>query len=211
LATHSITDVSLLVHVKDPQNHDAWARFDAKYRPMLVQFCRQKMGMAEDMADEASQQVLVKLVSGMRNFRYDPNRSFRAWLKRVARNSVLNTFRDMHPDRGKGGSVFDGVATLPDRNNDEEELSDRLSKELEECLFEECKDLVRARVTEQTWNAFTMLQSGVKGREVATTLKMKLATVYRVKTRVLNLFREEVTLKLRSKEGSPETSTRENK
>ena len=194
--------MSLLIRVQDPENHDAWARFDAKYRPLITHFCLKKFSMTPEEADEAAQDVLVKLVSNMKAFRYDSKRSFRAWLSTVARNSVIDGMRKKRPDHAMGGSEqIERLANVPERVDEKEgELAERLTNELRQNLFDECETLVKQRVTEQTWNAFTMLRAGKKAAEVSEVLGMKVATVYRAKTRVLKLFREEVTLKLQAGE-----------
>jgi RNA polymerase sigma-70 factor (ECF subfamily) len=194
----SSTNVSLLIQVQDPDNHDAWALFDAKYRPLIAHFCQKKFAMSPGDADEAAQDVLVKLVSNMRAFQYDSKRSFRAWLSTVARNSVIDGMRKKRPDRAIGGSEqIDRLGNVPAKaSEDEDELAEKLTTELRQTLFDECESLVKERVNEQTWNAFTMLRAGKKAAEVGDVLDMKIATVYRAKTRVLKLFREEVTLKL---------------
>lgn len=200
--TPSSTDVSLLIRVQDPKDQDAWSRFDAKYRPLITHFCIKKFSMSSVDAEEAAQDVLVKLVSNMRVFKYDSKRSFRAWLSTVARNSVVDGLRKKRIDHGAGGSQqVDLLNNLPaDHANDEEELAEKLTMELRQTLFEECEELVKGRVTEQTWNAFTMLRAGKRAQQVGETLDMKVATVYRAKTRVLRLFREEVALKLKTTE-----------
>lgn len=198
----SSTNVSLLIRVQDPENHDAWSRFDARYRPMVVHFCRKKFEMSAEEADEAAQDVLIKLVSNMRAFEYDSKRSFRAWLRTVARNSVIDGMRKKRLDRAAGGSDhIDRLANVPEEADpDEDELAEKLSHELRLSLFEECESLVKGRVSEQTWNAFTMLRAGKKAAEVGDVLDMRVATVYRAKTRVLKLFREEVTIKLQARD-----------
>ena len=151
-------------------------------------------------ADEAAQDVLVKLVSNMRAFDYDSSRSFRAWLSTVARNSVIDGMRKKRLDQATGGSEqIDRLKNVPEKPSAaEDELAETLRLELRQMLFGECEELVKNRVTEQTWNAFAMLRAGKKAAEVAEVLSMKVATVYRAKTRVLKLFREEVTLKLQT-------------
>lgn len=192
--------MSLLVRVKDPQNHDAWARFDSKYRPMIVQFCQAKLRMSSEAADEAAQVVLVKLLKNMRAFEYDPKQSFRAWLHRVTRNSVIDAMRGSKPDQGVGGSdVIERLNNISDDADEQGELAEQLSFELRRSLFAECEGLVRSRVSEQTWDAFTMLRDGAKAAEVSQVLGMSVAAVYRSKTRVLNFFREEVNQRLKAR------------
>ena len=196
----STTNVSLLIKVQDPNNQDAWYRFDARYRPLIAHFCRKKFAMTPDEADEAAQDVLIKLVANMKQFKYNPNRSFRAWLATVAKNSVIDGMRRRKKDRATGGSEhLDRLANVIS-DTDKDELAEQLTMELRKSLFEECESLVKSRVTEQTWNAFTMLRAGKKAAEVGDVLGMKLATVYRAKTRVLKLFREEASMRLRTRD-----------
>ena len=197
----SSTNVSLLIRVQDPDNHDAWARFDAQYRPLITHFCRKRFNMPPAEAEEAAQDVLVKLVANMKQFKYDSKRSFRSWLSTVAKNSVIDGMRKRRLDRAAGGSDHnDRLANVPDSASEKDELAEKLSLELQQSLFDECEALVKARVTEQTWNAFTMLRAEKKAAEVSEVLDMRLATVYRAKTRVLKLFREEVELKLQARD-----------
>lgn len=157
--------------------------------------------MPIDSADEAAQVVLVKLLNNMREFEYDPRHSFRAWLKRVTRNSVIDAMRRKQPDRAVGGSdVIEKLNNISADDSEHDDLVDQLSLELRRTLFSECEGFVRERVTEQTWAAFTMLREGKKANDVSQMLGMTVASVYRAKTRVLKLFREEVTMKLRTRD-----------
>lgn len=200
--SNSSTNVSLLIRVKDPENHDAWARFDAMYRPMIVRFCQTRFSLSAEAAEEAAQVVLVKLLQNMRSFEYNPKHSFRAWLTRVTRNSVIDGIRKARPDRAAGGS--DVMSRLQNISKDDEtsrdDLAKRLSIELRKALFDECEDLVRSRVEEHTWLIFTMLRDGKKAAEVSKLTGNSVPAVYQSKTRVLKLFREEVTLRLKAGE-----------
>lgn len=152
-------------------------------------------------ADEAAQVVLVKLLRNMREFEYDPKHSFRAWLNRVTRNSVIDGMRRARPDRGVGGSdVIERLNNISKDREEHDELIERLSLELRQSLFDECEALVQGRVSTQTWTAFCSLRDGEKAATVGEQLGMTVAAVYRAKTRVLKLFREEVTLRLQSRD-----------
>lgn len=190
------TSPTLLSQVRDPDNHDAWYRFDAKYRPMIMHFCRTRFSMSQDQADEAAQSVLVKLVGNMRKFRYDRNQNFRGWLSRITRNTVINSLQRGPQDKAAGGSeVGEMLHSVP--QSSAQELEGRLSLELMRSLFEECEDSIKKRITEQTWNAFVMLRGGTKGEQVAEALGMHVGAVYRAKTRVMNFFRDEIAKRLK--------------
>ena len=166
---------------------------------MIVRFCQARFSMSPESADEAAQVVLVKLLQNMSKFEYDSRQSFRAWLTRVTRNSVIDSMRQLRIDRGVGGSdVIDRLSRLSADESDEA-FSDQLSLELRQSLFGECEKLVQQRVSEQTWAAFTMLRGGQKAADVGQQLGMTVAAVYRAKTRVLKFFREEVALKLKAR------------
>ena len=156
--------------------------------------------MPFEAADEAAQVVLVKLLKNMREFEYNPQQSFRAWLNRVTRNSVVDGMRRLRPDQGVGGSdVIERLHNISD-STEHQDLADSLSMELRQTLFDECERDVRQRVNEQTWEAFSRLRSGQKASDVGTELGMSVGSIYRAKTRVLQMFREEVTLRLNSKD-----------
>src|SRR6516162_11665330 len=63
---------------------EAWAEFVRRYGPRLYSWCRRWQLQDSDTQD-VTQTVLVKLVTKMQTFEYDPARSFRAYLKTLAR------------------------------------------------------------------------------------------------------------------------------
>src|SRR4051812_6689733 len=105
MATHSIdagplgTSQTLLVRVRDRGDHEAWAAFDARYRPLVLGWCRR---WAPREADDAAQEVFAKLVSAIG--RYEPGRGrFRPWLKTVAENLMRALRRRPGPLVGGSG------------------------------------------------------------------------------------------------------------
>jgi RNA polymerase sigma-70 factor (ECF subfamily) len=57
-----------------------------RYQPSIKRWCI-AWGSQDSPADDVSQEVLVKLFAALRKFRYDPSRSFRAWLKTVSQHA----------------------------------------------------------------------------------------------------------------------------
>src|SRR4051794_3741297 len=77
----SQTSITLLERLRDnPADPEAWERFVARYRPRIVGWCSER-GLQPADAEDVAQSVLTKLLHTMKLFRYDPSRSFRAWLK----------------------------------------------------------------------------------------------------------------------------------
>ena len=68
------------------QNQAAWTEFVDRYGRRIYGWCL-RWGLQEADALDVSQIVLLKLAQGMKDFTYDPGRSFRSWLKTVTRNA----------------------------------------------------------------------------------------------------------------------------
>src|SRR6516225_6837163 len=82
------TSLTLLERVqKFPADREAWDEFVRRYHPMIHAWCL-KWGLQACDADDVAQDVLVKLLAAMRSFRYDPSRSFHAWLKTVTHHTL---------------------------------------------------------------------------------------------------------------------------
>jgi RNA polymerase sigma-70 factor (ECF subfamily) len=63
-----------------------------------------KWGLQSSDADDVAQDVLLKLLNAMRNFRYDPSRSFCAWLRTVTQSALS----DFAAGRAKPGCPWRG-------------------------------------------------------------------------------------------------------
>jgi RNA polymerase sigma-70 factor (ECF subfamily) len=127
----------------------------------------------------------------MREFRYDPQRSFRAWLKTVTRHAWLAFEKTRRrPGGGSGDSeVHDQLLSVVARDD----LMARLDEAFDRELFEEAARRVRARVEPQTWEAFRLTaEEGLSGAEAAERIGMRVSQVYVAKKRVQEMLREEI-------------------
>jgi RNA polymerase sigma factor (sigma-70 family) len=148
---------------------------------------------------DVTQEVLLKLVKHLGNFRYDPAKGrFPDWLITVARNA----WSDVRERRRRAGwgSGDPQVHQLLEEQIDRDGFLEALDQEFLVELYEEAKARVQLRVNSQTWQAFQLLTiEGWSGAQVAAKLQMRLAAVYVAKNRVQKMLQEEVN-KL---EGSP--------
>ena len=62
---------------------DAWGDLYREFAPAIFRFCRRAMPTHED-AEDATMEIFMKLRGKLGQ--YDPNRSFTAWLYKVAAN-----------------------------------------------------------------------------------------------------------------------------
>src|SRR5262245_33000563 len=86
------TPFSLLERLRQPDAGAAWSRFVALYTPLIYSWaCR--MGLQEQDAADLVQDVFVLLLQKLPEFRYDPQRRFRAWLRTLVVNRWHDTCR----------------------------------------------------------------------------------------------------------------------
>jgi RNA polymerase sigma-70 factor (ECF subfamily) len=187
------TRLSLLRRLQqDPHDQFAWNEFVVRYGPRILAWCR-RWALQEADAQDVTQMVLLRLSVKLRTFVYDPTRSFRAWLKTLTHHA----WSDLAEERRRGGVPDpDQLQTLPARDD----LTVQLEEAFDLELLELATGRVRQRVAPATWDAFrlTALESR-SGAEAATHLGMQVAAVFKAKSNVVKLLREELQ---RLEEGS---------
>jgi len=183
------TRVSLLQRLRqEPADQHAWDEFVARYGPKILAWCR-RWDLQEADAQDVTQTVLLRLSLKLREFVYDPGRSFRAWLKTLTQHA----WSDLALQRRRAGSDAapneDRLQSLPAR--------DDLTRELEEAfdleLLELASSRVRQRVADSTWEAFRLTAlEGLSGAEAARRTGLRASHVYVARFRVQEMLREEV-------------------
>jgi RNA polymerase sigma-70 factor (ECF subfamily) len=187
----SETRLTLLSRLRrDPTNEAAWGEFVEHYGPKIYGWCA-RWRLQEADAQDVTQNVLLKLAEKMRDFVYDPSRSFRSWLKTVTHHAWVD-YRESRTRAGLGSGDSEMMGFL---NNIEarEDLFQRLDEEFDRELLEEAMRRVRLRVAQQTWQAFRLTAiDGLSGAEVAGQTGMQVAQVYVAKRRVQKMLETEV-------------------
>jgi RNA polymerase sigma factor (sigma-70 family) len=185
------TRITLLGRLRrDPTNQAAWNEFVDQYGPKIVGWC-QKWNLQEADAQDVTQNVLLKLAAKLRDFTYDPTRSFRAWLKTVAQHACSDFLHSRQkPGLGSGDSL---VAQVLLNAEAREDLLQHLEQEFDREILEEAMLRVRLRVAPQTWQAFWLTAyEALSGAEAAARIPMQVAQVYVAKRRVQKMLQEEV-------------------
>jgi RNA polymerase sigma-70 factor (ECF subfamily) len=185
------TNANLLGRVRrDAVDQAAWSEFAGRYGRQVFEWCRQWKLQEADALD-VTQTVLTKLAQKMSSFAYDPGRSFRAYLKTLTRYACCDFLESRkRPGTGDGGSqVLEQLATL-------EAPDDQLHQLYTECdqeLLQEAMSRVRARIQPHTWEAFRLTALEERpGAEVAERLQIKVATVFKAKSKVVKMLQEEI-------------------
>jgi RNA polymerase sigma-70 factor (ECF subfamily) len=185
------TSLTLLERVQRfPADLEAWDEFVRRYHPMIHTWCV-KWGLQVSDADDVAQDVLVKLLTAMRTFRYDPSRSFHAWLKTVTHHALSDFAADRRREPGQIGPDL-SIAELVDARVD---LQQRLENLFDRDLFQIAMRRVEKRVKPATWNAFRlMVLEGLSGQVVGQRLQIPVAHVFVAKNRVQKLLHEEIRI-----------------
>jgi len=182
------TSLTLMMRVQqDPADPRAWDDFVERYQPMIRAWCV-RWGSQPCDADDVTQQVLLKLLSAMKQFRHEPGSGFRGWLKTVTHNAWLDFAR--RPKNGQDAAGLDAIADSSDA------LAD-LEKEMQQAFERELLELAMRRVEERvkpnTWQAFRLTSiEDLSGAEAAERLGLPVSAVFVAKHRVLKLLEAEV-------------------
>jgi RNA polymerase sigma-70 factor (ECF subfamily) len=198
------TRVSLLGRLRrDPTNQAYWAEFVQHYGSKIYAWCR-RWDLQEADAQDVTQNVLLRLAEKMRDFSYDPSKSFRGWLRTLAHHAWSDFVAGrQRPGLGSGDS---GVAQMLHTVEARQDLLSRLEEEFDRELLEMAIGNVRLRVAPQTWEAFRLtVLEGLSGAEAAERIPMQVAQVFVAKRRVQQILQAEVA---RLEEGGrPERET----
>jgi RNA polymerase sigma-70 factor (ECF subfamily) len=191
-ASTSSTSITLLGRLRqEPADEAAWVEFVRRYGPQVYRWCRH-WRLQEADAEDVTQSVLVRLSGRMRTFTYDPARSFRAYLLTLARYACCDFLEaGKQAGAGTGGSDVLGLLETVEAGDD---LVRRLDEQFDQELLAEAQVRVKQRVEPHTWEAFRLTAlEGLSGADAAARLGLKVATVYKAKSKVQQMLQEEVS------------------
>jgi RNA polymerase sigma-70 factor (ECF subfamily) len=185
------TRVTLLTQLRQvPFNQAEWDEFVERYGGHIYRWCRQ-WNLQDADAEDVTQDILMKLTQKLRNFAYDPSRSFRGWLKTVAHHA----WRDFNDSRWQAqraagdNHVRELILTLEAR----EDLAQKLEGLFDLELLEAAEVRVRLRVAPHTWEAFRLVAlEGLPVADVAASIRMQVAMVYVARSKVQKMLQEEI-------------------
>ncbi len=192
------TSPTLLREVADWRNDPAWSRFRGRYDPLLRRWCRE-YGLDEESIDEVCQRIWIELANRMQTFRYDPDGTFRGWLRRLCTSRVVDFMRQRKTasllcldERDEPTRVVEPETALEMmETEDVGDLADRHHL----FLIDEARNVqatVRAKVKSPTWEAFWLVAVQDWTVELtANTLGMTRTAVYAARERVARMLNEE--------------------
>jgi RNA polymerase sigma-70 factor, ECF subfamily len=112
---------------------EAWGEIYREYAPAIFRFCRRAMPTKED-AEDATMEVFSKLWAGKLS-QYDQERSFTAWLYRVAANHCWDMLRRRKLRQDKETEDVDTIPLEhPEPSQLEKLIEERSSEEVRRAL-----------------------------------------------------------------------------
>jgi RNA polymerase sigma factor (sigma-70 family) len=174
--------------LEDPADPLAWDEFVKRYQPMIRAWCL-KWGSQSSDADDVAQQVLLKLLTAMKQYRRQAGSNFRGWLKTVTHNAWL----DFVTSRRISAPYPESINSFTDSSDAFEDLEKQMQLAFERELLDLAMRRVEQRVKPNTWEAFRLTAiENLQGVEVARRLNMDVSNVFVHKHRVLKMLEEEV-------------------
>ena len=188
----SSTRLSLLLRIRDLNDAEAWNRFVDLYGPYVARWC-QAMGLQEADSADATQAVLVKLMTVMQSWKLDSTKgSFRSWLRRVTHNVAIDLHRGWKERAAGDSDIMHGLAQLPD-NSFEEALWKSVETAYQQELLSMASEQVQLRVQPKTWMAYQLAcVDNLPAQEVAAKLQIAIGEVYVARSRVMKMLKSEV-------------------
>jgi RNA polymerase sigma factor (sigma-70 family) len=185
------TSATLLGRLRgQPTDQEAWSEFVDRYGARIYGWCR-RWSLQDADAKDVTQAVLATLCIKMRTFIYDPSLSFRGWLRTLTHHTwsdllVRRRLIVASGGRGEGAEWLESIEARDD-------LIVLLNEQFDHELLEEAIVRVRLRVEPHTWEAFRLTAfEGMHGTAVADRLHIKVATVFKAKSKVQRMLQEEV-------------------
>lgn len=187
----SHTSQSLLSQLRhQPADSDSWERFVDIYQPKIRRWCR-GWGLQQDDADDVAQNVLLAMSKQMKEFKYDTSGRFRAWLKTVSYRAWVDYIKSKNRQPLATGS--NELNELLNSVETRDSFVKNMDEECEREMLEQAMIVVRRRVNEHNWKAFQMtVFDGISGVTVAKELDMAITAVYKARSRIQEMLREQI-------------------
>ncbi len=185
------TSATLLREVRDGGNAEAWTQFESRYREMLVRFCCSR-GVQHADSEDIVQIVFSKLLSGLKNFEYDPTKGrFRDYLFRCVRSALSDwSARPM----AAGSPVVQREPVTEAGSGAEFE------REWMNHHYRMALEAIRKRVDAGSVGVLEATLLGTNVPEIARSLGMSEQAVYKAQQRMRQYLKEEIARQVREED-----------
>lgn len=193
------TRASLLKRVRNWEDTASWAEFHRLYRKLIYGLAR-RSGLSHADAEDVTQDVFKRVAETIQSFESDPDRgTFRGWLMNLTRWRILDKFGAKPKGEHLSGGHRDhtetgGTGTLgriPAANTVDAEWDADWQRHVLEAA---CERLAR-RVQPRHYQVFDLyVRQDRPVTEVARELRLNVAAVYLIASRLKRQLKAEVAL-----------------
>jgi RNA polymerase sigma-70 factor, ECF subfamily len=182
------TNPSLLLRLRDVQDRQAWELFVEIYGPLIFSYCLRRKLQNSDAAD-VSQEVFANVSKAISTFDYQTERGrFRDWLGLITHRELIRFWkRKERVNRLQSSEGQTEVESAEDRKGWDAHFHSE--------LLQHAMKRIQASFEPETWSIFERVWvNGEDSSEIATSLNIRVGSVYVAKSRVLNRLRAEVVM-----------------
>ena len=191
------THPSLLSRVRSSADDQAWREFDARYRSLILRYCRARRLQSAE-ADDVRQIVMLSLARYLHAFQYKPELGrFRDYLRRVVENAIrrYSTTRDRHSAAQIDAAHLDLVEDHGPPGHEQ-----LWEEEWVRHHYRQALAVVREHASEQSVAVFQEFLAGHSPEEVAEQFSMSLQAIYQVRQRMRKRLQKQIARQLHDEE-----------
>ena len=190
----SPTSTTLIVRIKEGEP-EGWNRFMRLYAPLIRRWCKKPGGrLTRQDRQDITQEVLIKVGRAVTDFDLKrESRSFRAWLRTITQNSIVD-FLEKKERRRPVSLLMSDTGHFKETHYQPFELPENEPEE-KAILIRQVLKTLKSQFSDRDWEIVNLFVNAEKtSSEVAEVMGMNGETVRRIKNRILSRIRDELLI-----------------
>ena len=189
------TSTELLRRLKDFDDNKSWQEFVDAYSGLILGVAI-KSGLSHSEAEEVVQETLIEVAKRIKDFKYNPSGSFKAWLLQNTRWRIAEQFGERTPGAkgdtrtGDGSKRTKAIERIP--NPTGYDLDGQWDSEWREHKQKTALEKVRKKVSAKHYQIFdSLVIKGWPVEQVCRILRVTDHQVFKVKSRIKQMLIKE--------------------
>ncbi|MEM9411918.1 MAG: sigma-70 family RNA polymerase sigma factor, partial [Planctomycetota bacterium] len=170
----------------------AWQQFATIYAPIIYRMAI-KRGLQDADAQDLVQQILLSVSQSIQRWeKKDEKTKFRHWLRRVAKNAILNALTRKPKDLPVGGTAIDHA--IREYSDSEEKLLREIELEHRREVFFNATSILQKEFEGSTWEVFKLsVIENLSIQDVADRVGKTVGATYAARGRMMSRLRKIVS------------------